>query len=111
MAIHAYGTGGTPAGFGITANSAPRIIPEVLDQIEAWIAADSDGDSDSAADSDGDSVGDGDSDSVGDGDSVGDSDSDSDGDGDSDGDSEGSGKSYRRVSRWLRKLFGSRAKS
>lgn len=40
VGIHAYGVGGTPANFGIEANSAPRIIPEVLDQIEAWIDKD-----------------------------------------------------------------------
>jgi glutamyl endopeptidase len=40
VAIHAYGTGGTPAELMIVANSAPRIIPEVLDQIEAWIKED-----------------------------------------------------------------------
>jgi V8-like Glu-specific endopeptidase len=38
VGIHAYGVGGTPANLGITANSAPRIIPEVFDQIQAWIA-------------------------------------------------------------------------
>lgn len=37
VGIHAYGTGGTPFDLGITANSAPRIIPEVFDQITAWI--------------------------------------------------------------------------
>lgn len=40
VGIHAYGTGGTPTSFGITANSAPRIIPEVLEQIKQWIAED-----------------------------------------------------------------------
>lgn len=40
VGIHAYGTGGTPFDLGITANSAPRIIPEVFDQIAAWIDAD-----------------------------------------------------------------------
>lgn len=35
--IHAYGTGGTPAGLGIEANSAPRITNEVFDMIERWI--------------------------------------------------------------------------
>lgn len=38
VAIHAYGTGGTPFDLGIRANSAPRIIPEVFDQLVAWIA-------------------------------------------------------------------------
>ena len=41
VGIHAYGVGGTPSIFGITANSAPRIIPEVLAQIQAWIKSDS----------------------------------------------------------------------
>lgn len=39
IGIHAYGVGGTPASLGIEANSAPRLIPEVVDQISAWIAA------------------------------------------------------------------------
>lgn len=37
VGIHAYGTGGTPSGFGILANSAPRIIPEIFDLIQGWI--------------------------------------------------------------------------
>ena len=40
IGIHAYGTGGTPFDLGIQANSAPRIIPEVLELINGWIAAD-----------------------------------------------------------------------
>jgi V8-like Glu-specific endopeptidase len=40
VGIHAYGTGGTPADFGITANSAPRIIPEVLDRLTEWVEQD-----------------------------------------------------------------------
>ena len=40
IGIHAYGTGGTPAGFGITANSAPRIIPEVLERLTEWVEQD-----------------------------------------------------------------------
>jgi glutamyl endopeptidase len=40
VGIHAYGTGGTPFDLGIIANSAPRIIPEVFEQIEAWVKAD-----------------------------------------------------------------------
>jgi V8-like Glu-specific endopeptidase len=40
VGIHAYGTGGTPFDLGIVANSAPRIIPEVFEQIEAWVKAD-----------------------------------------------------------------------
>jgi V8-like Glu-specific endopeptidase len=42
VGIHAYGIGGTPADFGITANSAPRIIPEVLAKLQEWITADGD---------------------------------------------------------------------
>jgi V8-like Glu-specific endopeptidase len=38
VGIHAYGTGGAPAG--LEANSAPRIIPEVLDRIREWVEAD-----------------------------------------------------------------------
>lgn len=44
VAIHAYGTGGTPFDLGITANSAPRIIPEVFNQITAWVDQDNNGD-------------------------------------------------------------------
>lgn len=40
VGIHAYGVGGTPSSFGIEANSAPRIIPEVLDRIQGWIDQD-----------------------------------------------------------------------
>jgi len=40
VAIHAYGIGGTPSDFGITANSGVRIIPEVFDQIAAWVEQD-----------------------------------------------------------------------
>jgi V8-like Glu-specific endopeptidase len=40
VGIHAYGIGGTPADFGMTANSAPRVIPEVLEQIKAWVQQD-----------------------------------------------------------------------
>lgn len=42
VGIHAYGTGGTPADFGILANSAPRIVPEVLEQIKQWMAENGD---------------------------------------------------------------------
>lgn len=38
IGIHAYGIGGTPSHLGITANSAPRIIPEVYKKIKEWIA-------------------------------------------------------------------------
>jgi V8-like Glu-specific endopeptidase len=37
VGIHAYGVDG---GARVQANSAPRIIPEAFDQIQAWIAAD-----------------------------------------------------------------------
>jgi V8-like Glu-specific endopeptidase len=43
VGIHAYGVGGTPSSFSLVANSAPRIIPEVYDQIQAWVAADAAG--------------------------------------------------------------------
>ena len=43
VGIHAYGTGGTPADYGILANSAPRIVPEVLEQIRQWMAENGDG--------------------------------------------------------------------
>lgn len=37
IAIHAYGTGGTPANMNLTANSGTRLIPELVDQIKRWI--------------------------------------------------------------------------
>jgi V8-like Glu-specific endopeptidase len=40
VGIHAYGIGGTPAALGIAANSAPRIIPEVLVQVQEWLKQD-----------------------------------------------------------------------
>jgi V8-like Glu-specific endopeptidase len=40
VGIHAYGTGGTPSNLGVVANSAPRIIPEVLEQLKAWVEQD-----------------------------------------------------------------------
>ena len=40
VGIHAYGIGGTPAVLGITANSAPRIIPEVLSKLTEWVEQD-----------------------------------------------------------------------
>lgn len=43
VGIHAYGIGGTPAALGVTANSSPRIIPEVFDQIAAWVESDNSG--------------------------------------------------------------------
>jgi V8-like Glu-specific endopeptidase len=41
VGIHAYGVGGTPDHYGIKANSAPRIIADVFDIIEAWVESDS----------------------------------------------------------------------
>jgi glutamyl endopeptidase len=40
VGIHAYGVGGTPSSIPFQVNSAPRIIPEVVTQIEAWISED-----------------------------------------------------------------------
>ena len=40
VGVHAYGVGGTPADLGITANSAPRIIPEVLDRLAGGVEQD-----------------------------------------------------------------------
>ncbi len=40
VGVHAYGVGGTPAELGITANSAPRIIPEVLAKMQEWVKLD-----------------------------------------------------------------------
>lgn len=40
IGIHAYGIGGTPAAINLEVNSAPRMIPEVVEQIQAWIAED-----------------------------------------------------------------------
>lgn len=40
VGVHAYGVGGTPAALGITANSAPRIIPEVLNKLAEWVERD-----------------------------------------------------------------------
>jgi V8-like Glu-specific endopeptidase len=40
VAVHAYGIGGTAANLGITANSGPRLIPEVVETIKQWLAAD-----------------------------------------------------------------------
>jgi glutamyl endopeptidase len=40
VGIHAYGLGGTPEDLGIVANSAPRIIPEVLDKLKEWVEQD-----------------------------------------------------------------------
>jgi V8-like Glu-specific endopeptidase len=40
VGIHAYGVGGTPSSLGITANSAPRITPQLLATIREWLADD-----------------------------------------------------------------------
>jgi len=40
VGIHAYGIGGTPSSMGITANSAPRILPEVLEKLTEWVTQD-----------------------------------------------------------------------
>jgi glutamyl endopeptidase len=40
VGIHAYGIGGTPANLGVVANSAPRIIPEVLEKLKEWVEQD-----------------------------------------------------------------------
>lgn len=40
VGIHAYGIGGTPANLGIVANSAPRILPEVLEKLKEWVEQD-----------------------------------------------------------------------
>ena len=40
VGIHAYGIRGTPGILGITANSAPRMIPEVFDTVGGWIEQD-----------------------------------------------------------------------
>ncbi len=37
VGIHAYGEGGTPASINLRVNSAPRIIPEVVEQIQRWL--------------------------------------------------------------------------
>jgi V8-like Glu-specific endopeptidase len=37
VGIHAYGVS---AADGVVANSAPRLIPEVIDQVRSWVAAD-----------------------------------------------------------------------
>lgn len=39
VGIHAYGVAGTPAGYGIVANSATRLIPPVLAEIVRWRTA------------------------------------------------------------------------
>lgn len=40
VGIHAYGVGGTPNEIKLEVNSAPRIIPEVVEQIRNWVEAD-----------------------------------------------------------------------
>jgi glutamyl endopeptidase len=40
VGIHAYGVGGTPSTIPQQVNSAPRIIPEVVEQIRLWVEQD-----------------------------------------------------------------------
>lgn len=40
VGIHAYGVGGTPASLNITANSAPRLTPALIQTIKGWLADD-----------------------------------------------------------------------
>ncbi|MGX9571524.1 trypsin-like serine peptidase [Mesorhizobium sp. f-mel] len=40
VGIHAYGEGGTPGSIAMRVNSAPRVLPEVVEQIEAWRGGD-----------------------------------------------------------------------
>lgn len=40
VGIHAYGVGGTPNAIMLEVNSAPRIVPEVVEQIRKWVEAD-----------------------------------------------------------------------
>lgn len=40
IGIHAYGVGGTPGAWGVRANSGPRLIPEMVQMIKEWLAAD-----------------------------------------------------------------------
>ena len=40
VAIHAYGVGGTPDSLKLEVNSAPRITADKLNQIKAWVNAD-----------------------------------------------------------------------
>jgi glutamyl endopeptidase len=40
IGIHAYGAAPAPSAGATLSNSAPRIIPEVLEQIEAWVEQD-----------------------------------------------------------------------
>jgi glutamyl endopeptidase len=40
VGIHAYGEGGTPASIPLRVNSAPRMIPEVVEQIQKWLDED-----------------------------------------------------------------------
>lgn len=39
IGVHAYGTGGTAPSLGVTANSGPRLIPDVVATIQEWLAA------------------------------------------------------------------------
>lgn len=40
VAVHAYGVGGTAANLGITANSGPRLTPEVVATVREWLQKD-----------------------------------------------------------------------
>jgi glutamyl endopeptidase len=39
IAVHAYGTGGTAASFGITANSGPRLSADIVATVREWLHA------------------------------------------------------------------------
>ena len=41
VGIHAYGEGATPSSIPLRVNSAPRIIPEVVEKIQEWVVMDS----------------------------------------------------------------------
>jgi V8-like Glu-specific endopeptidase len=43
IAVHAYGTGGTPGHLGVVANSAPRITRDLFETIQRWIDVGPDG--------------------------------------------------------------------
>lgn len=40
VGVHAYGPGGAPANVTVPTNSAPRIIPEVLEKLTGWVEQD-----------------------------------------------------------------------
>jgi V8-like Glu-specific endopeptidase len=39
IAVHAYGTGGTAPSLGVTANSGPRLSPEIVATVREWLDA------------------------------------------------------------------------